>query len=160
MKLYFNNCTTLEQAKNLYRTLCHKLHPDKGGKQSDFIAMYNEFKTFKPKVTSDKDKDFNFDKFTNIVLNLNHLQGVSIEFVGTWIFISDKEPNATYLQRESIKNTRLQGYNTALYSRSKKRWYFAPEGTKQFKKRGKSMEVLKQKYGVNTFETEKLKVLN
>lgn len=157
---YFTNCTTLEEAKNLYRTLCHKLHPDKGGNNKDFIAMYNEFKAFKPKVTSDKDKDFNFNKFTNIVLSLNHLQGVGIEFIGTWIFISDKEVNATYLQRESIKSTKLQGYNKPMYSKSKSRWYFAPEGTKVFKKRGKSIEALKQKYGVNTFETEKLKVLN
>ena len=46
---YFNDCKTIDQAKNKFRTLCMKLHPDKGGKESEFIQMFNQFKELKLK---------------------------------------------------------------------------------------------------------------
>lgn len=50
--MYFETAKTIEQAKNLFRDLCKKLHPDTSGfdSQSEFIKMFNEFKNFKPLV--------------------------------------------------------------------------------------------------------------
>jgi hypothetical protein len=46
--MYFSNCKTIDQAKNLFRELCLKLHPDTSGAdtQNEFIKMYAEFKKF------------------------------------------------------------------------------------------------------------------
>ncbi len=43
--IYFQNITNLEQAKLQYRKLVKQLHPDKGGSQSEFQHMQQEFQT-------------------------------------------------------------------------------------------------------------------
>ena len=40
---YFLNVSNSNELKSLYRKLCNELHPDKGGKASDFIAMMEEY---------------------------------------------------------------------------------------------------------------------
>jgi preprotein translocase subunit Sec63 len=42
---YFNGITNLEQAKQHYRKLAKKLHPDKGGSVPEFQKMQEEYKT-------------------------------------------------------------------------------------------------------------------
>lgn len=43
MRTYFNNVHTAEEAKELYRKLVKRLHPDCGGNAEEFVAMQNEF---------------------------------------------------------------------------------------------------------------------
>lgn len=161
---YFKDCQTLEQAKKLARKLYMKLHPDTSGydSQSDFIKMRAQFEAFKPSVKKEADKDFNFAKFENIILQFNKLSNVEINFVGSWIYILDAKDftGSTFAQKEIIKTIILDGFEPVRFSRSKKAWYYMPKGTKVFKKRGKSLDSLKYKYGVHTFETEKVKQLN
>ena len=40
---YFANITNLEQAKKQYRKLVMQLHPDKGGPQTEFLQMQQEY---------------------------------------------------------------------------------------------------------------------
>ncbi len=40
---YFTNITDLEQAKKQYRKLAMQMHPDKGGFQTDFLRMQQEY---------------------------------------------------------------------------------------------------------------------
>ena len=40
---YFNNVTTLEQLKEIYRRLCIAMHPDRGGSEEEFKAMQSEY---------------------------------------------------------------------------------------------------------------------
>lgn len=45
--LYFANITTQEAGEKRYRELAMKLHPDRGGKASDFQAMKTEWEELK-----------------------------------------------------------------------------------------------------------------
>lgn len=151
--MYFHNCKTLDQAKNLFRDLCKKLHPDTSGKdsQADFIRMYNEFKNFRPSENKKGDENFNADKFYNLVKKFEHLENIKVSFVGSFVWLEDMVKGATYNQKEEIKKISLDGYNVARFARKKIAWYFSPLDYKQRSKSGKSLDQIKNTYGCNSF---------
>ena len=163
---YFHNCNTLDEAKKLFRELCVKLHPDTSGgdTQSDFIKMYQEFKSFKPTAGTDQqNQDFeNFDaaEFYDMIKNFDKLENINISFVGSFIWLEDQEPGATFLQREKIKSIKLQGFNGARFAAVKKTWYFSPEDYQQKSRSKKSLEDIKNVYGCKTFKTRRNLQLN
>lgn len=156
---YFNNCSTIDEAKKLFRELCIKLHPDTSGRdsQSEFIKMFNEFKKFKPsKQTEQQKEDFqNFDaaEFYDMIKNFDGLQDITVSFVGSFIWLEDNKPGATFYQREKIKSIKLKGFNTARFATLKKSWYFSPEDYQQKSRSKKSLEEIKNVYGCKTFKT-------
>ena len=161
MKNYFENITTLEDAKKLFRELCVKLHPDTSGAdtQSEFITMYQQFKSFKPKTGTDKQnqdfESFDASEFYDMIKNFDNLINIDISFVGSFIWLEDNEPGATFLQREKIKNIKLKGYNGARFAALKKTWYFSPEDYQQKSRSKKSLEQIKNSYGCKTFKSSK-----
>lgn len=154
--MYFNNCTTLDEAKTLFRELSKKLHPDTSGKDTaqEFIKMFQEFKTFKPKQTNENDQHFNADDFYNQIKNFDVLNDIQINFVGSFIWLVDIEHGATYFQRESIKSIKIDGYNSPKFASQKKAWYFSPEDYKQKSRSNKSLDELKTVYGCKSFNTK------
>lgn len=46
----FSHCANLEELKREYRTLCAKLHPDRGGDAQQFNAMHKEYLAQKKKL--------------------------------------------------------------------------------------------------------------
>lgn len=46
MKNYFENCTTHDEAKKLYRRLAMELHPDKGGCDAEFQELNRQYRDF------------------------------------------------------------------------------------------------------------------
>ena len=46
MKNYFENCTTHDEAKKLYRRLAMELHPDKGGSDAEFQELNRQYRDF------------------------------------------------------------------------------------------------------------------
>lgn len=156
MKSYFNECTTIDQAKNLFRQLCKELHPDTSGKDSgsEFITMFNEFKRFKPSGSNNtaNEQGFNAAEFYDIIKNFDGLQDIKISFVGSFIWLEDEKPGATYLQREKIKATLLKGFNNARFASVKKSWYFSPQDYSQKGSPKKSLEQIKKTYGCKVFK--------
>lgn len=156
---YFNNCNTIDEAKKLFRELCIKLHPDTSGRdsQNEFIKMFDQFKKFKPcNQTEQQKQDFkNFDaaEFYDMIKNFDGLQDVTVSFVGSFIWLEDNKPGATFLQREKIKSIKLTGFNNARFATVKKSWYFSPEDYQQKSKSKKSLEELKTVYGCKTFKS-------
>lgn len=153
--MYFNNCNTLDEAKTLFRELSKKLHPDTSGADtaSQFIAMFKEFKAFKPRQKQDTDENFNADAFYNQIKNFDGLNDIRISFVGSFIWLEDIEHGATYFQREAIKAVKIDGYNPARFASQKKSWYFSPIDYKQKSRSNKSLDDIKNTYGCKTFAT-------
>lgn len=153
--MYFNNCTTLDQAKTLFRELSKKLHPDTSGSDTAhlFIAMFKEFKAFKPSEKHENDQHFNADTFYNLIKIFDGLNDLKIEFVGSFIWLSDGETGSTYAQKEAIKAIKIDGFKSASYASAKKKWFFSPEDYKQKSKSNKTFEELKTRYGCKTFAT-------
>lgn len=156
---YFNDCLTLDQAKNKFRTLSKKLHPDTSGynSQSDFVKMYAQFKEvakiLKFKTGKDSDKDFNVDKFSDLLRNFDGLKDINISFVGSFIWLEDVVTGAMYEQKETIKSIKIDGLSGAKWARKKKNWFFSPANYKQKFGGKKTLEQIKSTYGNNTFKS-------
>jgi hypothetical protein len=150
---YFINCTTLDDAKNLFRNLCKKLHPDTSGfsSQSEFITMFKEFKAFKPSTTDKNDLNFNASKFYDMIKQFEHLQDINVSFVGSFVWLEDVKQGATYQQKDGIKSIKIEGYNAARFAGKKKAWYFSPLNYKQFSNGKKTLSEIKNTFGCNTF---------
>lgn len=161
--MYFD-VQTIEEAKNKFRDLCKMLHPDTSGydSQSDFIKMFNEFKAFKPSITAKVAQDeaeFDADEFYNLLKHFDVLKDIKVIFVGSFIWLEDIEPKATYNQREVIKSISLDGFNPGRFAPIRKLWYFSPAEYKQRRKSKKSFEEIKERWGSTSFQRNKYNIL-
>lgn len=50
MEPYFEFCYTLDELQDKYRTICKRLHPDKGGNKEDFQHMQEEYEAAKRSI--------------------------------------------------------------------------------------------------------------
>ena len=160
MKKYFLGVKNANELKDLFRKLCNSLHPDKGGKASEFIAMMDEYNSLKDSFNSEKEIDnLNSEQFYNLLQQLEKLSNVRIEFIGSFIWLFDEVEGAMYEQKEMIKSFVFEGYNPARWAKVKKSWYFSPA---DYKSKGKAIDLLKikSKYGVQSFQSKRVKQLN
>lgn len=151
---YFLNVSNSNELKSLYRKLCNELHPDKGGKASDFIAMMDEYNSLKDSFNSEKESDnLNSEQFYNLLQQLEKLTNVRIEFIGSFIWLFDEVKGSMYQQKEIIKGFIFDGYNLARWAKVKKSWYFS---LADYKSKGKAIDLLKikSKYGVKSFQSK------
>lgn len=155
--MYFKDCKTIDEAKTLFRKLCLKLHPDKGGTNAEFIKMFNEFENFKPQTDKFKQaSNFDAGKFYDLIQKFEGLNDIKISFVGSFIWLEDLKEGAMYAQREQIKNILIDGYNTARWARKKVSWYYSPKDYKKKSKKRLSMDDIKSLYGSQEFEQRKV----
>ena len=157
--MYFD-FQNLDEAKNKFTELCKMLHPDTSGydSQKDFVAMFNEFKAFKPKRQTKEKEDTTFDAdvFYNLLRKFDGLVDIKINFVGSFIWLEDIAPKATYNQREMIKAIVLDGFNSVRFAPVRKLWYYSPSGYKQRSKSKHSFEGLKEQWGSRSFDTKQI----
>ena len=149
---YFLNVSNSNELKSLYRKLCNELHPDKGGKASDFIAMMEEYNSIKDSFNNESE-NLNAEQFYNLLQQLEKLINIRIEFIGSFIWLFDEVEGAMYQQNEIIKGFIFEGYNLARWAKVKKSWYFSPA---DYKSKGKAIDLslIKTKYGVQSFQSK------
>ncbi|MFT6125873.1 MAG: curved DNA-binding protein CbpA [Flavobacteriaceae bacterium] len=163
---YFNDCLTLDDAKNKFRKLSKELHPDTSGynSQSDFIKMYSQFKEvakiLKFKTGKEADQNFDADKFSDLLANFDALENINISFVGSFIWIEDiikneddYKQNATYKQKSTIMSIKIDGFSGCKYAYKKQSYFFSPADYKQKFGGKKSLEQIKNTYGNSTFKS-------
>jgi len=155
---YFEDCKTLDDAKNLFKKLVFQLHPDTSGYDSeqDFIRMYNQFDNFRPTGEHFKkgDEQHNAETFYNIVKQFEGLNNVLITFVGSFIWLEDEEGHegSTKDQKEEIKKILIEGLNPPRFSGKRLKWFYSPVGYKQKFRSKKSFEEIKSTWGSKTYE--------
>ena len=143
MLKYFEGVETLEELKKVYKELAKKLHPDLGGNKEKFQEMNNEydmlFKDLKNKKANKKANNKDDDKFKDIINELIKYNELTIEIIGSWLWISGN----TYPLRDTIKNLGL------LWSKGRKKWYYTADtiGAANTHYKKKTYEQLKQSYG-------------
>ncbi len=163
---YFKNVQNLNEAKNLFRKLSIQLHPDTSryDSQAHFVAMYKEFQILTNKLKFntgyDSDKEFSAESFYSIIKKFEKLTDIKISFVGKFIWLEDLKPGAMYRQKNSIKEIKIEGYNSARWANQKKNWYFSPEDYKQKGKSSKSLEEIKERYGSHEYKTKEIYNIN
>ena len=145
---YFLGVKNANELKELFRKLCNSLHPDKGGKASEFIAMMDEYNSLKDSFNNESE-NLNAEQFYNLLQQLEKLTNVRIEFIGYFIWLFDEVEGSMYQQKEIIKSFIFDGYNSARWAKVKKSWYFSPA---DYKSRGKAVDLslIKTKYGVQS----------
>ena len=152
---YFKNCKSIEDVKEVYRKLAKKLHPDCGGNAEEFKKMsaeyttaYNRFKNVHRSQAADQTekteyREYTAEEFADIINKVIHLDGVEIEIVGTWVWLSGN----TYPHRETIK---AAGF---FFSSKHKKWYYNGSTKKSRKHSKLSYEEVKNIHGCKTVKT-------
>lgn len=164
---YFEKCTCIEDVKEEYRRLAKALHPDNGGDAEEFKRMmqaytsaYNRFKGIHRKQanentqnaentadgphTSSKE-DYTAEQYAEIVNRVIGFEGVEIEIVGSWIWLSGN----TFLYKDQIK---AAGF---FWSSKHKKWYY--NGSKKKSKRHSKMSYddIKNLHGAYEIKTDR-----
>ena len=155
---YLKEAKTLQELKKLYFQLAKKLHPDitqDNGEQMK--QLNNEYDYLKTVLTNDEtiDKDylketiFTMDQFKNILDELLKYPYITVEIVGSWLWISGR---GTY----SIKDDILYNKFSCKFSKSQKKfyWYSGIENSKGKKYKGGFLSQAIDKYGITTLESE------
>lgn len=144
---------TIEQLKAQYRDLIKKNHPDVGGDNDAMKAInieYEElFNRIEQGLTVEQKKENRHtinDGFREVLEKVIFLQGIKIEIIGSWLWISGN----TYAVYEQIKQAGFK------FSKTKKSWYWY-NGIEKKKShcRGRyTMSELRERHGSSIVENE------
>lgn len=140
MLKYFIGVETIEELKKVYKELAKQLHPDLGGNKEKFQAMNNEYDMlFKDLKNKSNKTNKDNDKFKNIINDLIKYNELTIEIIGSWLWISGN----TYPLRDTIKKLGL------LWSKGRKKWYYTADviDHKNTHYKKKTYNQLKNDYG-------------
>ena len=156
---WFKNCQNIEEAKELYKKLSRKYHPDLNESDTtetmkSINAEFEQvFKILKNKHRSeDTDTTTNNREngaettetpaeFMNIINGLIHCEGITISIVNRWLWAEGN----TYPYKEILKNLGFR------YASKKKSWYWHnPEDSCKSRK-NLSLDEIKNKYGCQSF---------
>ena len=127
--IYLKSAKNLQELKKLYFTLSKKYHPDiTGGDLRIMQAINNEYDYLKtvlkneiPKNDSEK-KQYNetsasMDAFREILNQLLKYPNITIEIIGSWLWISG---NGTFAIKDEILYNKLK----CKYSKAQKKFYW------------------------------------
>lgn len=161
MLKWFKDCKTIEDAKELYKKLCRTFHPDLNENDTTeamqsinaefekvFKALQNKHRADNTDTTADSRENGTETtetpaEFMEIINGLIHCEGVKIELVGRWIWLTGN----TYQYKDIIKGLGFR------YASKKKAWYWhSPEDACRSRK-GLSLDEIKNKYGCQNFAT-------
>lgn len=157
--MYFRDCKNIEDVKEAFKRYAKELHPDNGGDAEEFKRMMQAYtaacKRFKgvhrEQGTAGKaaagnaaqdahraqDDDFSAEMFADIIAKVVVMDGVDVEIVGSWIWLSGN----TYFFKDRIK---AAGF---MWSSKHKKWYYNGS-TKKSKKHSKmSFEQVRDLHG-------------
>lgn len=150
---FFINCGTIEEAKNLYRNLAKKYHPDIfNGDNKKMLEINLEFEKFCKnflKNTDSKNSNFDFKDYELILKKIIYLENVKIEIIGSWIYVF----NAFYA-KDILKNLGFW------FSTKHKAWIFNNEEKNKFRKTKLKTEEIKNKFGVVEIKTNSIKKIS
>lgn len=155
---YLKDAKNLQELKREYFKLAKKLHPDitkdSGESMKQLNNEYDHLKTtLKNDIKIDKDylKEtvFSMDYFKDIITELLKYSNITIEIVGSWLWISGI---GTY----AIKDKILYEKFNCKFSKSQRKfyWYSGIDKDNRRKYKGGFLNQAIDKYGITTLESE------
>ena len=144
---YFHGCSSLEEVKKRYKELALKHHPDRGGDTATMqqinleyeSVLKNPFYSFSEKSEQEQQE---FIKYPEIINQIIGLDGVIIEIIGNWIWLSGN----TYPFRTQLKEIGFY------FAPKKVMWYYRPPDYKSSNKSPKTIDYIRNKYGTDVIE--------
>lgn len=146
---YFSDCRTLEEVKRRYKELAMKHHPDRGGDTATMQDINNEYESvmknpfFSFSEQSEQEQQ-EFIKYPEIIDQVIGLQGIIIELIGNWIWISGN----TYPHKSQLKQIGFY------FAPKKVMWYYRPPDYKSSNRSPKTIEYIRLKYGSDVIESK------
>lgn len=146
---YFSDCKNLADVKKRYKELAMLHHPDKGGNTATMQEINAEYKAvihnpnFSFAQSTEEEKQ-DFIKYPDIIDKIISLQGIIIEIIGDWIWLSGN----TYPYRQILKET---GF---FFAPKKIMWYYRPSDYKSSNTKPKTIEAIRNKYGSDVIENK------
>jgi hypothetical protein len=146
---YFSDCRTLEEVKRRYKELAMKHHPDRGGCTATMQDVNNEYEnvmknpffSFSEQTEQEQQE---FIKYPEIIDQVIGLQGIIIELIGNWIWISGN----TYPYKGQLKQIGFY------FAPKKIMWYYRPPDYKSSNRSPKTIEYIRNKYGSDVIGTK------
>lgn len=154
----FNEAKDRKSLKSLYRKLSFENHPDRGGNEENMKIINCLYEEFFYKL---KDLDSNGNEaqeetqfetsefFMNIISELVKLQGIKIELIGSWLWLSGN----TFFHKDKLKEL------SCFWSRSKKLWYWNGDEEKKNIRTSSKFQDLKDRFGCVNIKTEETPLL-
>jgi hypothetical protein len=150
---WFNEAKTLEEVKAVYKKLAKQYHPDLGGDTATMQEINKEYafasaKAIKGANLSDEETEseiLSSEAYRNAIEKIIHLEGITIELVGYWIWVTGQ----TYPNRATLKEA---GF---LFASKKLAWYFRTAEYKVNQSSGKSLDEIRNKYGSEVLNEDK-----
>lgn len=143
---YFANCHDLDELKREYRKLAFQHHPDRGGDLETMKAINTAYEEAQKRLrdahnaTADEYHQTNETaaEFIEIIDKLIKLQGLTIELVGSWLWIGGN----TKENKDALKAAGCR------WSKNKGLWYWHHEQPgKKWRKGNTTMNEIRAKYG-------------
>lgn len=154
---FFHSVTTKEEAKKLYKKLAFNNHPDRGGdtatmqqinaeydKLNEMFAKGKVFGSSEKSETADFDHAAASETYRNIIENLINFDGLDIEIIGTWVWVTGN----TYAAKDKLKEMGFKWAN------QKKAWYWHEGDYKKTSKKSYSMDEIKLMHDVRTVKKQ------
>lgn len=146
------------ELKRQYKKLAVQFHPDRGGNEESFKAMANEYEKILKAIKvgaglSEEEANeevLKDERYQNAINMIIVLEGIEIELVGTWIWISGN----TFPHKEVIK---AAGF---LWAKKKKMWFFRTNENKSKSRKNLSFEEIKNLHGSKRIDKNTIKRLN
>lgn len=155
---FFNSCTNLDEVKKLYKQLAKENHPDKGGELVTMQAINNEYAFACAKLI--RDGNLSEEETESAILSaaaykeaidkIINLEGIVIEVVGYWIWVTGN----TFPVKNTLKEA---GF---FFASKKTAWYFRTAEYKVRNRQKMSLDQIKNKYGYETIESKKNKLIS
>jgi len=146
--MYFQTCTTIDEAKAIYKTL----YIANNTSAETMAEINDQFTAFKeaivaPAKVGEVVSSTTDEKVKELAVVAAKIEGCAVDICGNWIWVRcDKENTAAH---EILKANRFR------FSGNKKAWYFTNQPFK--KRRGTStLPKIKMKYGAEAVQTEML----
>lgn len=154
---YFNNCKSIEDVKKLYKKLCKQYHPDLNKDDTteimkqinaEYETAFERFKNIhesaddNTKTYTSKETTETAAEFMVIINKLVVLEGVNVELIGRWIWLSGN----TFPHKDILKGLGFR------FASKKKCWYWhkAEDASRNHKEM--SLDEIKKLHGCETFK--------
>lgn len=139
---WFKNVSNITELKAKYRQLAREWHPDAAGRDTnkemaEINKEYEHLFTILPKTKQEEGASA-FDGWREAVINIINLDEITIELVGSWIWVSGN----TYKHRQTLKDN---GY---FWASKKKLWYWrAKEDSRKGNRKTYNMDEIRNMHG-------------
>jgi len=145
MNNYFKGIVSLEELKRTYRKLATAFHPDRGGDEETMKVINNEyeraFNELKNSYNEGRPEEQQIkecpEEFKEVIINIIDLEGLEIELIGSWIWVS----GSTIEHKDTLKE------NGFMWASKKKMWYWRSEENAVKSRSNKSIDAIRKTYG-------------